>query len=86
MVVQSVIDAGLLWLAIVSVLMAVIGAYYYLRVIKLMYFDQPETSEPIVAGADMRAVLSINALALLLVLPWVGTLIDLCRKAIQAVA
>jgi NADH-quinone oxidoreductase subunit N len=86
MVVQAVIDAGLLWLAIVSVLMAVIGAYYYLRVIKLMYFDQPETSEPIVAGADMRAVLSINALALLLVLPWVGTLIDLCRKAIQAVA
>jgi NADH-quinone oxidoreductase subunit N len=86
MVVQSVIDAGLLWLAIVSVLMAVIGAYYYLRVIKLMYFDQPETTEPIVAGADMRAVLSINALALLLVLPWVGTLIDLCRQAIQAVA
>ena len=86
MVVQSVIDAGLLWLAIVSVLMAVIGAYYYLRVIKLMYFDQPETTEPIVAGADMRAVISINALALLLVLPWVGTLIDLCRQAIQAVA
>jgi len=86
MVVQAVIDAGLLWLAIVSVLMAVIGAYYYLRVIKLMYFDQPDTNEPIIAGADMRAVLSINALALLLVLPWVGTLIDLCRKAIQAVA
>jgi len=86
MVVQSVIDAGLLWLAVVAVLMAVIGAYYYLRVIKLMYFDQPESSEPIAAGADMRAVLSINALALLLVLPWVGTLIDLCRKAIQAVA
>jgi NADH-quinone oxidoreductase subunit N len=85
MVIQSVIDAGLLWLAIVAVLMAVIGAYYYLRVIKLMYFDQPETTEPIIAGADMRAVISINALALILVLPWVGTLIDLCRQAILAV-
>lgn len=86
MVIQSVIDAGLLWLAIVAVLMAVIGAYYYLRVIKLMYFDQPETTEPIIAGADMRAVISINALALILVLPWVGTLIDLCRQAILAIA
>lgn len=85
MVIQSVIDAGLLWLAIVAVLMAVIGVFYYLRVIKLMYFDLPEDSEPIVAGADMRAVISLNAIALLAVLPWIGNIIDLCRKAIQGI-
>ena len=86
MVIQSVIDAGLLWLAIVSVLLAVIGVFYYLRIIKLMYFDLPEDSQPIVAGADMRAVISLNAIALLVVLPWVGDIIDLCKKAIQGIA
>lgn len=86
MVIQSVVEAGLVWLALVAVLLAVIGAYYYLRIVKLMYFDLPEDSEPIVAGADMRAVLSLNAFALLAVLPWVGTIIDLCKKAIQGIA
>jgi len=86
MVIQSVIEAGFLWLAIVSVLLAVIGAFYYLRIIKLMYFDQPEDNEAIVAGADMRAVISLNAIVLLAVLPWVGTIIDLTRKAIQGIA
>jgi NADH-quinone oxidoreductase subunit N len=86
MVIQSVVEAGLVWLALVAVLLAVIGAYYYLRIIKLMYFDHPEDSEPIVAGADMRAVISLNAFALLAVLPWVGTIIDLCKKAIQGIA
>jgi len=86
LVIQSVVEAGLLWLAIVSVLLAVIGAFYYLRIIKLMYFDLPKDSEPIVAGADMRAVLSLNAFALLAILPWVGTIIDLCKKAIQGIA
>lgn len=86
LVLQSVIDAGMLWLAIVAVLLAVVGVYYYLRVIKLMYFDDPEDSEPIVASADMRAIMSLNAVALLAVLPWVGTIIELCKKAIQGIA
>jgi len=86
MVIQSVVEAGFLWLAIVSVLFAVIGAFYYLRIIKLMYFDAPENNEPIVAGADMHAVISLNAFALIAILPWVGTIIDLSKKAIQGIS
>jgi len=81
-VIQSLVDVGLTWLAVVAVLFAVIGAYYYLRVIKLMYFDSPETDVPLEAGLDMRLLLSVNGLAVVLVMPWVGTVVDLCRSAI----
>jgi len=84
LVIQAVIDAGFLWLAAVAVLFSVIGAFYYLRVVKLMYFDKPADSAPFQAGTDMRALLSVNALALLLVTPWIGTLMDLCTRAIRA--
>jgi NADH-quinone oxidoreductase subunit N len=84
LVIQAVIDAGFLWLAAVAVLFSVIGAYYYLRVVKLMYFDRPADSAPFQAGTDMRALLSVNALALLLITPWIGTLMDLCTRAIHA--
>jgi len=84
LVIQAVIDAGFLWLAAGAVLFSVIGAFYYLRVVKLMYFDKPTDSAPFQAGADMRALLSVNALALILIAPWIGTLMDLCMRAIRA--
>jgi len=83
-VIQAVIDAGLVWLAVVAVLFAVIGAFYYLRVVKLMYFEEPADEVPLAAGPDMRMLLSVNALALVAILPWVGALIDLCTRAIRA--
>jgi len=83
LVIQAVIGINMLWLAVVAVLFAVIGAYYYLRVIKLMYFDEPEDQAPITAGLDMRVLIGVNALALLAVLPWTGAVIDLCLKAIK---
>ncbi|MFQ6021300.1 MAG: NADH-quinone oxidoreductase subunit NuoN [Acidiferrobacterales bacterium] len=86
LVIQSVIQADMIWLAVVAVLLAVVGAYYYLRVIRLMYFDDAEEKIPIGASADMRVLIGINALALLLIMPWVGTLIDLCGKAIQGIS
>jgi len=61
----------------------VIGAYYYLRVIKLMYFDDPVENEPIVARTGMRWLLTVNALALLAIIPWVGSLFDLCQRIIR---
>ncbi|MFQ5754576.1 MAG: NADH-quinone oxidoreductase subunit NuoN [Acidiferrobacterales bacterium] len=85
LVIQSVVQADMTWLAIVAVLLAVIGAYYYLRVVKLMYFDDATSSEPIHAGTDMRILIGINGLALLLIMPWVGTVIDLCARAISAI-
>jgi NADH-quinone oxidoreductase subunit N len=85
LVIQSVVQADMIWLAIVAVLLAVIGAYYYLRVVKLMYFDDATSSEPIHAGTDMRILIGINGLALLLIMPWVGTIIDLCARAISGI-
>lgn len=83
MVIQAVVDAGIIWLAVVAVLMAVIGAFYYLRVIKLMYFDQAaEEQGAIETAGDMRILLSLNAVAMILVLPWLGVITDLCKKAI----
>ena len=66
LVLQSAIKVGFVWLAVVGVLAALVGAFYYLRIVKLMYFDEPEDTAPIVARGDMRWLLSGNGLALLL--------------------
>lgn len=73
-----------LGLALFAVLMSLIGAFYYLRVVKVMYFDPPTQTAPIQAGADARSVLSLNgALVLVLgILP--GGLMTLCAQAITA--
>jgi NADH-quinone oxidoreductase subunit N len=84
LVIQAVIDAGFLWLAAVAVLFSVIGAYYYLRVVKLMYFDKAVETAPIGAGFDVRTLFSINSLALIAIVPWVGSLMELCQRAIRA--
>lgn len=65
-VLQAALQAGFIWVVVFAVLMAAIGAFYYLRVIKLMYFDEPTDTAMIDAPLDARIVLSINALALLL--------------------
>lgn len=64
-VLGAVVDAGLTWLAAVAVLFSVIGAFYYLRVIKLMYFDEPVDASNIQAGGTLRVILSANGLAVL---------------------
>jgi NADH-quinone oxidoreductase subunit N len=81
-VISAVVHAGQAWLAILAVLFSVIGAFYYLRVIKLMYFDEPIDASPIEAGAVMRLALSANGLAVLgfgLLPAW---LIGVCASAI----
>lgn len=83
LVIQSVIEVGMVGLSIVAVLMAVIGAYYYLRIIKVMYFDSAdESAQPVQVRMESSGLLSINALMLVLMLPFVGWLIELCRRAI----
>ena len=71
-------------LAVFAVVMSLIGAFYYLRLVKVMYFDAPTQTAPIEAGTDVRAVLSLNgALVLVLgILP--GGLMALCAQAIAA--
>ena len=64
-VLRAALEADLMWLVIVGVVFAVIGAFYYLRVIKVMYFDQPSGEPVTVRGGALQAVFSLNALALL---------------------
>ena len=76
--IAAAIGAGFTGLAILAVITAIIGAFYYLRIVKLMYFDEPETSEPIHAPLDFRAMLSINGLAMILLGLFSGGLISVC--------
>lgn len=83
LVLRSAIDAGYLWLALVGAVFAIIGLYYYLRVVKVMYFDTPaEGTELRVTGdVSTRVVLSLNAVALLaLGFAW-GPLFAWCQRA-----
>jgi NADH-quinone oxidoreductase subunit N len=83
-VLQSVVAAGYIELAVAAVAMSLIGAFYYLRVVKVMYFDEPEDTSPIHAPADVRVMLSANGLAIagLGLLP--QGLMSLCAMALTA--
>ncbi len=81
-VLQAVIGAGLTWLAVVAVIFSIIGAFYYLRVIKLMYFDKAEDTQPIETSMDMKVVLSANGLGILFLGLAPGSLLALCTAAI----
>lgn len=83
LVLQSAVNAGLLWLAIVAVLFSLIGAYYYLRIVKLMYFDESLDKAPISPQLDMKIIMGVNGLAVLLfgILP--QPLITLCILTLQ---
>lgn len=81
-VIGAVLDVGLAWLAAVAVLFSVIAAYYYLRIIKLMYFDELSDPTEIQAGGTLRAVLSINGLAVLALGIFPSALIDICAKVL----
>jgi NADH-quinone oxidoreductase subunit N len=80
-VINALVDADLVWVAVVAVLLAVIGAYYYLRIVKLVYFDAPQTDVEITPRAS-RYVLAVNVIAIVAILPWIGTLISLCDQVI----
>jgi NADH-quinone oxidoreductase subunit N len=84
-VLDAAIKAGQVWLAVFAVVMSLIGAFYYLRVVKVMYFDEPQTDAPIEPGLDMQLVLSANGLAVLVLGVMPGPLMALCLAAIQGV-
>jgi NADH-quinone oxidoreductase subunit N len=81
LVIQAVINAGLVWLAIVAVVFSVVGAFYYIRVVKLMYFDKPVTDASIEAPVDFRAVLSLNGVMMLGLGVFSGSLIQICMSS-----
>jgi NADH-quinone oxidoreductase subunit N len=81
---NAAVSAGYIWLAVAAVLLSLIGAYYYLRVVKLMYFDEPKDAVPAAAPAHGGILMSVNGLALLFFGIVPGPLMDLCTVAIAS--
>jgi len=83
-VIQAVISVELYTIAIVAVVFSVIGAFYYLKVIKLVYFDKPEDESALTPDMDLRLVFSANALLVLFLGLYPNALMELCRSAFGA--
>lgn len=81
-VLEAVISVNLLWLALVGVFFSIIGIYYYLRIVKLMYFDKPVDNTPLTAGLDTRIALSVNGLMMLALGMFPAAILSLCAAAI----
>jgi NADH-quinone oxidoreductase subunit N len=84
-VLQALVSSGqgfLIGLAVYAVLMSLIGAFYYIRIIKVMYFDDPITATAVTAGTDVRIVLTINGALVLILGLLPGGLMTLCAQAI----
>jgi NADH-quinone oxidoreductase subunit N len=82
-VLEAVVSVGLVWLAVYAVVMSLIGAYYYIRVIKVMYFDEPVDTAPIVVGSDAQATMAVNGLLILLLGIVPGPLVTLCAASVR---
>jgi NADH-quinone oxidoreductase subunit N len=79
---QAAVSAGQIWLALGAVLLSLVGAFYYLRIVKLMYFDDPRDATPVAGHPEMRVLLSANAVALLALGILPQPLMALCFAAI----
>jgi len=81
-VLQAVVQIEMFWLAIFAVIFSIIGAFYYLRVVKIMYFDKPEDESPLPRALGMNVVLSVNGLLVLVLGIFPGLLMSLAAGAI----
>lgn len=84
LVLKAVVETGMIWLAVAAVAFAVIGAFYYLRVVKYMYFDEPETESRIVAPVDFGAALTLNGIMILGLGIFSSSLIAICMTSFGA--
>ena len=80
-VLKEVVQAHDVWLATVAVMFSLVGAYYYLRVIKIMYFDEPLVATGVEAGPDLKLIFSVNGLAVLLLGLAPSALMSVCVGA-----
>src|SRR3984957_3664239 len=81
-VLQATMNAGLTWLAVLAGITSLFGAFYYLRIVKLMYFDEPLDTNPIKADVCNRALLAFNGVAVLVLGIVPGHLLSACLQAI----
>ena len=80
-ILETLIDSGHLYLAIIAVMASLVGAFYYLRVVKFMYFDEPTQTAPIEGGGIAKAVFTLNGVFVLLCGIYPATLMALCLTA-----
>jgi NADH-quinone oxidoreductase subunit N len=84
-VLQAIVSTNVamyIWLAVIAVLLSLVAAFYYLRVVKVMYFDEPSDTHPIASTGEVRTLLSINGAAVLVFGLVPGGLMTLCAQAI----
>ena len=77
-VLSAVVDINMTWLAVAGVVFSIIGLFYYLRIIKLMYFDDAVDTQPISCGRDMQIALSTNSVAILALGLYPAGLMSIC--------
>jgi NADH-quinone oxidoreductase subunit N len=82
-VLQAVANTGAVWLAVIAVMFSLIGAFYYLRIVKTIWFDEAADTSAIVTPADMRVALSVNGILVVLLGLIPGTLLGVCLQAMQ---
>ena len=82
-VLQAAWQAGFTKLVVAAVMLSLIGAYYYLRVVKHMYMDEPIDKAPLQPQADMQLIMSLNGLAIVLLGALPGPLLTMCQTALQ---
>ena len=86
MVLQAALDAGFVAVVVAAVILAVIGAFYYLRIVKLMYFDEVEEGVLTISAhgyrRSMKWVLTVNAIGLIAVTPWIGKVMDFIGRSL----
>lgn len=80
-VLEALIEVHMVWLASFAIAMAIIGSYYYLRVVKVMYFEEPDLPGVILCPLDSRIAITINSFAILLLGIFPGVLFNLCQAA-----
>ena len=87
MVLQAALEAGFVAVVVAAVILAVVGAFYYLRIVKLMYFDDVEEGVLTISAhgyrRSMKWVLTVNAIGLVAVTPWIGEVIDFIGKSLM---
>lgn len=80
-VLKALVQSDLIWLAALTLVFSIVGAYYYIRVVKVMYFDEPDTDRTYSASGEMQLVMAMNGVAVLILGLFPGWLFELCKSA-----
>ena len=80
---EALVDAQHTFIALIAVIASLIGAFYYLRVVKVMYFDEPEHEFVISGSGFAKALLSLNAILVLIIGMFPATLMTMCLDAMR---